>query len=78
MNRASDEEIRYVINALELGLKDNENYPDLKIHLKTCTIVEIELLKWILGDGECPYPASKEVVELSQMRASERATKRVV
>lgn len=68
MIRPIDSEIRYVIKALELGLKDNENYPDIKIHLKTCTTVEIELLKWILGDGECPYPVAKEVVELSEFK----------
>lgn len=71
MTRPTDAEIRSVIKALELGLKDNERYPHIKIHLKTCTTVEIELLKWILGEGESPYPVAKEIVELSQMRNSE-------
>lgn len=68
MSRPTDSEISYVIKALKLGLKDNENYPHVQIHLKTCTTMEIELLNWILGEGDCPYPISKEIVELSEFK----------
>ena len=68
MKRPTDLEIRYVMKALKLGLKDNEKYPHVRIHLKTCTTMEIELLNWILGEGDCPYPLSEEIVKLSELK----------
>ncbi len=74
MNRPIDEDIEYVLEALRLGLKQNEErYPHMTIHMRTCSIVQIELLNWILGRGENPYPISKEIVELKRLRDMEES-----